>query len=40
MPNLENFYIENYNNIYFLDAQISKWGLLDQAKKWIYDAQI
>jgi hypothetical protein len=33
---LENYYLETFNNVRFLDAQISKWGLLDLAKNAIY----
>lgn len=28
--NLENFYLDNYNNVKFLDGNLSKWGLYER----------
>eukprot|EP00825_Cyclidium_porcatum_P011085 TRINITY_DN1566_c0_g1_i6.p1 TRINITY_DN1566_c0_g1~~TRINITY_DN1566_c0_g1_i6.p1 ORF type:complete len:1401 (+),score=376.97 TRINITY_DN1566_c0_g1_i6:144-4346(+) len=35
---LENYYIQNFNNVRFLNSKISKWGLLDQARESIYES--
>ncbi|EGR31735.1 hypothetical protein IMG5_103090 [Ichthyophthirius multifiliis] len=32
---LENFYLTTFNNVRFLDAKISKWGVFDLAKLYI-----
>ena len=30
ITNLENFYLNNYNNVKFLDGKLSKWGLYER----------
>ena len=30
ITNLENFYLDNYNNVKFLDGTLSKWGLYER----------
>lgn len=37
---LSNYYIENFNNVRFLDVTVSKWGLYDLAKSAVYEALI
>ncbi|KAL4506760.1 hypothetical protein ABPG72_001181 [Tetrahymena utriculariae] len=35
---LENYYLDTFNNIRFIDGNISKWGIFDQAKKFIHSS--
>lgn len=35
---LENYYIQTFNNVRFLNSRLSKWGLLDQAREAVFES--